>query len=75
MSAPARGQADPMSGHVNTDNIETLGRDELGDYLGALAPATLSEVNQALCISLSWSAASAGVPTTTCSTACSRSMW
>lgn len=45
-------QADPMGGYVNTDNIETLGRDELGDYLGALTPATLAEVNRALCIAL-----------------------
>ncbi len=28
---------DPFTGFVNTDNIETLGRDELGDSLGACA--------------------------------------
>ena len=28
--------ADPLTGYANADNIETLGKDELGDYLGAL---------------------------------------
>lgn len=46
------GQADPLGGYANTDNIETLGHDELGDYLGALTPATLSEVDRALCVAL-----------------------
>lgn len=46
------GQADPFGGYANTDNIETLGRDELGDYLGAITPATLSRVDRALCIAL-----------------------
>lgn len=46
------GQADPLGGYANTDNIETLGRDELDDYLGALTPATLSKVDRALCVAL-----------------------
>lgn len=45
-------QADPLGGYANADNIETLGRDELGDYVGALTPATLSSVDRALCIAL-----------------------
>lgn len=45
-------QADPLGGYANTDNIETLGRDELGEYLGALTPATLSNVDRALCVAL-----------------------
>lgn len=46
------GQADPLGGYANTDNVETLGRDELGEYLGALTPATLSNVDRALCVAL-----------------------
>lgn len=45
-------QDDPLGGYVNTDNIETLGRDELDDYLGTLTPATVTAVNRALCIAL-----------------------
>lgn len=44
--------ADPLGGYVNTDNIEALGRDELGDYLGALTMDTLTKVDRALCIAL-----------------------
>ncbi|MGH3561249.1 MAG: type II toxin-antitoxin system PemK/MazF family toxin [Mycobacterium sp.] len=43
---------DPMVGSVNTDNIETLGKDELDGYLGALTPATMAHVNQALMLAL-----------------------
>lgn len=46
------GPADPLGGYVNTDNIETLGKDELGEYLGALTPPTLVAVNRALAIAL-----------------------
>lgn len=42
------GSGDPLVGHVNTDDVQQLGRDELGDLLGALAPATLMKVNEAL---------------------------
>jgi mRNA interferase MazF len=45
-------RADPLGGYANADNIETLDRDELGEYLGALAPATLQKVDHALCIVL-----------------------
>src|SRR5699024_10883856 len=48
----ALGQADPLGGYANADNIETLGRNELGDFLGAITPATLSRVDQALCVAL-----------------------
>lgn len=48
----ALGAADPLGGRVNTDNIETLSRDELGDYLGSLNPATMSAVDRALCTAL-----------------------
>jgi mRNA interferase MazF len=46
------GEADPLGGFANADNIEPLGREELGDYLGAVTPATLSKVDRALCIAL-----------------------
>lgn len=42
----------PLVGYVNADNIETLGKDELGEYLGALSPATLGKVNRALAVAL-----------------------
>lgn len=45
-------QADPLGGYANADNIETLDRDELGDYLGAITPATVNAVDRALCIAL-----------------------
>jgi mRNA interferase MazF len=43
---------DPVSGSANADNIETLGKDELGDYLGALSNATMTQVNAALAVAL-----------------------
>lgn len=43
---------DHLAGFVNTDNIETLGKDELGDQLGTLTPATILAVNRALAIAL-----------------------
>jgi mRNA interferase MazF len=47
--------ADPLAGYANTDCIEQLGKDELGDYLGALAPPSMQRVNQALSIALALS--------------------
>lgn len=44
--------ADPLTGHVNTDNIETLGKDELADYLGSLTADSMVKVNRALAIAL-----------------------
>ena len=44
--------ADPLSGYANTDNIETLGKNELGDHVGDITPATLAQVNRALAIAL-----------------------
>ena len=44
--------ADPLAGYANADCIEQLSKDELGDYLGALSPATMRTVNQALAIAL-----------------------
>jgi mRNA interferase MazF len=44
--------SDPLAGYVNADNIETLGKDELGDYLGALSVTTMSRVNNALAAAL-----------------------
>jgi mRNA interferase MazF len=44
--------ADPLTGYANADCIEQLGKDELGDYLGALTPATMRTVNQTLAIAL-----------------------
>jgi mRNA interferase MazF len=46
------GPADPLAGSVNADNIETLGKNELGDYLGALSPESMMKVNQALALAL-----------------------
>jgi mRNA interferase MazF len=43
---------DPLTGYANADCIEQLGKDELGEYLGALSPATMRAVNQALAIAL-----------------------
>jgi mRNA interferase MazF len=39
---------DPLVGHINTDDVQQLGRDELGQLLGALTPGTLMRVNEAL---------------------------
>lgn len=44
--------ADPLTGYANADCIEQLGKDELGDYLGALTPATMRTINQALAVAL-----------------------
>ncbi|MQY17801.1 type II toxin-antitoxin system PemK/MazF family toxin [Nocardia macrotermitis] len=44
--------ADPLNGYVNTDNIETLSKNELGEYLGTLSPASILAVNRALAIAL-----------------------
>ncbi|ORX13080.1 type II toxin-antitoxin system PemK/MazF family toxin [Mycobacterium xenopi] len=43
---------DPLTGYANADNIETIGKDELGDYLGAVTPATIVKVNAALATAL-----------------------
>jgi mRNA interferase MazF len=44
--------ADPLVGYANADCVEQLGQDELGEYLGALSPASIRHVNQALAIAL-----------------------
>lgn len=44
--------ADPLTGYANADNIETLGKDELGDHLGALTRETMTRVNRALATAL-----------------------
>lgn len=44
--------ADPLAGYANADCIEQLGKDELGEYLGALTPASMRSVNQVLMIAL-----------------------
>jgi mRNA interferase MazF len=44
--------ADPLAGYANADCIEQLAKDELGDYLGALSPASMRAVNEALAIAL-----------------------
>jgi mRNA interferase MazF len=44
--------SDPLAGYANADNIETLGKDELGDYLGALSVPTMRLINQALALAL-----------------------
>lgn len=46
------GTGDPLAGYVNTDDLQQLHRDELHDLLGALTPATLRAVNDALRIVL-----------------------
>lgn len=40
--------SDPLVGCVNTDDLQQLERDELGELLGVLAPRTLMRVNEAL---------------------------
>jgi mRNA interferase MazF len=52
---PARvklSQADPLTGYPNADCIEQLGREELGEHLGALSPASMRSINDALKIAL-----------------------
>jgi mRNA interferase MazF len=44
--------ADPMVGYANADCIEQLGKAELGEYLGALTPASIDKVNRALALAL-----------------------
>jgi mRNA interferase MazF len=44
--------ADRLTGYANADCIEQLGKDELGEYLGALSPASMRSVGQALAVSL-----------------------
>jgi mRNA interferase MazF len=44
--------ADPLTGYANADCIEQLSKDELGEYLGALSPASMHAVNQALAVAL-----------------------
>jgi mRNA interferase MazF len=44
--------ADPLTGYANADRIEQLAKDELGEYLGALSPASMRAVNQALAVAL-----------------------
>jgi mRNA interferase MazF len=44
--------ADPLTGYANADCIEQLAKDKLGEYLGALSPASMREVNQALAVAL-----------------------
>ncbi len=41
-------QRDPLTGYVNADDLQQLHRAELGELLGALSPATLQSVNEAL---------------------------
>jgi mRNA interferase MazF len=45
-------QNDPLGGYVNTDNIETFGKGELGECLGTLSPASMLAVNRALAVAL-----------------------
>jgi len=44
--------ADPLAGYANADCLEQLGKDELGEYLGALSPASIRGINEALKIAL-----------------------
>jgi mRNA interferase MazF len=48
----ALSSADPLTGFAVADNIETLGKDELGKRLGALSPQTMARINQALAVAL-----------------------
>jgi mRNA interferase MazF len=41
-----------LQGYVNADNIETLGKTELGEYLGSLSPESMMNVNRALAVAL-----------------------
>ena len=38
--------AEPLTGYANADCIEQLGKDELGEYLGAFSPTSMRGVNQ-----------------------------
>ena len=44
--------ADPLTGYANADCIEQLGKDELGEYVGALSLASMRSINDALKIAL-----------------------
>jgi mRNA interferase MazF len=44
--------ADPLTGYANADCIEQLAKDDLGEYLGALSPASMRAVNQALAVAM-----------------------
>jgi mRNA interferase MazF len=44
--------ADPLVGYANADCTEQLGKDELGEYVGALSSGSMRGVNQALAIAL-----------------------
>jgi mRNA interferase MazF len=44
--------ADPLVGHANADCIEQLGKEELGEYVGALSAPTMRAVDQALLVAL-----------------------
>lgn len=44
--------ADPLVGFVNVDDLQQLERDELAELVGALAPATILAVNNALRLAL-----------------------
>jgi mRNA interferase MazF len=46
-------RADPITGYVNTDDIQQLYIDELGDELGTLSRQTMLNVNRALSLALS----------------------
>jgi mRNA interferase MazF len=39
---------DPLVGHIVADDLQQLGRDELGELLGCLSPRTIMRVNEAL---------------------------
>lgn len=39
---------DPIVGLVNTENIEIIGREDLGQYLGSLCASTVMRINEAL---------------------------
>jgi hypothetical protein len=44
--------SDQLTGYANADTIETLAKEELGDYLGAVSGATMGLVNSALALAL-----------------------
>jgi mRNA interferase MazF len=43
---------DPLTGYANADNIETIGKGELGACLGTVTPGTMSRINAALATAL-----------------------
>jgi len=46
------GPTDPLQGYANADNIETLGKTELDEYMGSLSPESMMNVNRALAVAL-----------------------